>query len=113
MYGPDDGERARACGPLYEERQRYWERGLGRGWQVYGPDLTLPFSDVPSVLAVFFSKPYKTRGTSPKKGEKSFFSGTPDFEKVKKTMVKLQKWQKWKFPGVYHRPKLRCHSKTF
>ena len=35
---PDDGERARACGPLYEERQRYWERGLGGGGQVYGPD---------------------------------------------------------------------------
>ena len=77
------------------------------------PGLTLPFSDVPSVLAVFFSKSYKPRGTSSKKGEKSHFSKTPDFEKVKKTMVKLQKWHFWKIPGVYHRPKLRCHSKTF
>ena len=31
-----------ACGPLYKERQRYWERGLGRGWQVHGRDLTCP-----------------------------------------------------------------------
>ena len=81
MYGPDDGERARACGPLYEERQRYWERGLGGGRQVYGPDLTLLFSDVPCVLAIF-SKLSKTRGTSSKKGGNFvFFSGTPDFEK--------------------------------
>ena len=74
-----------ACGPLYEERQRYWERGLGRGGQVYGPDLTLPFSDVPSVLAVFFFQNHTNRvGHPQKRGKKSHFSKTPDFEKVKK-----------------------------
>ena len=97
-----------ACGPLYEERQRYWERGLGRGGQVYGPDLTLPFSDVPSVLAVFFFKTIQNAWDIPKKGGKSlfFFSKTPDFEKVKKNDGKIAKMAEMGSSGRVTSPKI-------
>ena len=61
---------------------------VGGGGQVYGPDLTLLFSDVPCILAVF-SKTKQNAWDIPKKRVtiSFFFSGTPDFEKVKNTMV--------------------------
>ena len=55
----------------------------------------------------FFSKPYKTRGTSPNKGEKSFFfSEAPDFENDKKNDGKIAKMAEMEISGRVSSPKI-------
>ena len=90
-----------------------WERGLGGGWQVYGSDLTLLFSDVPCVLAVFIKTKQNAWDILKKGGKNSFLSGTPDFEKVKKNDGKIAKTAKTENPGRENGRKGRCLSKHF
>ena len=74
---------------------------------MYGLDLTLLFSDVPCVLAIFIKSKQNARDIPKKGGTFSVFRGTPDFEKVKKNDGKIAKTAKTGNPGRENSPKRR------